>query len=471
MKSKRKYKLLGRTVAFIITLILMICIMAIGLFYYIFSIPEPYGISITDFPKNFTNSYTVWTTYENGKLTIEEKGLKRLDEYGLWIQFIDENGEEIFSHNKPENFPTKYTAAELLALTTSYYENGYTLFVNILDDTDKECSYIVGFPYDIGKYMLYYNGSRISRLSPAAKLLTMVGFGILMIFIFAYSVWLSRKLSKVTKGISGISHRTYTPLKENGIFSEVYQELNKMYFDIRHADKVNEDTERVRREWITNITHDLKTPLSPIKGYAELLTDSSNLTGETSKEYGEIILRNVNHTEKLINDLKMTYQLDSGAFAYSPKETQLTRFIRELVIDIVNDPAFSNRNIEFESNTDECIVLIDPDLFRRAIQNIIINALTHNPPETKVLISTRIDVQSNVHISICDNGVGISEDELPELFSRYYRGTSTKEKSEGSGLGLAIAKQIIELHGGNITVSSKRGKGTKFEISIPEQRK
>ena len=59
-----------------------------------------------------------------------------------------------------------------------------------------------------------------------------------------------------------------------------------MYFDIRHADKVNEDTERVRREWITNITHDLKTPLSPIKGYAELLTDSSNLTGETSKEYG-----------------------------------------------------------------------------------------------------------------------------------------------------------------------------------------
>lgn len=249
MKSKRKYKLLGRTVAFIITLILMICIMAIGLFYYIFSIPEPYGISITDFPKNFTNSYTVWTTY------------------------------------------------------------------------------------------------------------------------------------------------------------------------------------------------------------------------------GEIILRNVNHTEKLINDLKMTYQLDSGAFAYSPKETQLTRFIRELVIDIVNDPAFSNRNIEFESNTDECIVLIDPDLFRRAIQNIIINALTHNPPETKVLISTRIDVQSNVHISICDNGVGISEDELPELFSRYYRGTSTKEKSEGSGLGLAIAKQIIELHGGNITVSSKRGKGTKFEISIPEQRK
>lgn len=241
--------------------------------------------------------------------------------------------------------------------------------------------------------------------------------------------------------------------------------------DIRHADKVNEDTERVRKEWITNITHDLKTPLSPIKGYAELLAESSNLTSEISKEYGEIILRNVNHTEKLINDLKMTYQLDSGAFAYNPKEIQLTRFLKELIIDIVNDPAFSNRNIEFESNTDKCTAWIDPDLFRRAIQNIIINALTHNPSETKILISTRMDTQNNVLIFICDNGVGISEDEWPELFSRYYRGTSTKEKSEGSGLGLAIAKQIIELHGGDIAVSSKRGKGTKFEISIPEQRK
>lgn len=229
--------------------------------------------------------------------------------------------------------------------------------------------------------------------------------------------------------------------------------------------------EPIRKEWITNITHDLKTPLSPIKGYAELLADSSNLTSKTSKEYGEIILRNVNHTEKLINDLKMTYQLDSGAFVYSPKEMQITRFLKELIIDIVNDPAFSDRNIEFQNNTDECTALIDTDLFRRAIQNIIINALTHNPTETKVLISARMDTQNSVHISICDNGVGISEDELPELFSRYYRGTSTKEKSEGSGLGLAIAKQIIELHGGDITVSSERGKGTKFEIFIPEQRK
>ena len=384
MKSKRKHHLLIRTVIFIITLILLLCVMAIGLFYYMFSIPEPEGLSTTRFPQDFTNSFSVWTTYENGELQVEEIGLKRLDEYGLWIQFIDENGEEIFSHNKPESYPAKYTAAALLALSTSEYENGYTLFVNSLDDTDEECSYIVGFPYDIGKSMLYYNGSRISLLSPAARFLIAAGFGILASSIFAYSVWLSRKLSKVTDGIRGLSVRDYIPIKEKGVFSEIYTSLNKMNRELKQADKVQEETERTRKEWITNITHDLKTPLSPIKGYAELLADNSVKETQEIQEYGKIILKNVNHTEKLINDLKLTYQLESGAIPYNPKDVRIVRCVKEWVIDIINDPAFSDRDITFESNTPELIARIDPDLFRRAVQNLMINALTHNPENTKV---------------------------------------------------------------------------------------
>ena len=469
MKSKRKHHLLIRTVIFIITLILLLCVMAIGLFYYMFSIPEPEGLSTTRFPQDFTNSVSGWTTYENGELQVEEIGLKRLDEYGLWIQFIDENGEEIFSHNKPESYPAKYTAADLLALSTSEYENGYTLFVNSLDDTDEECSYIVGFPYDIGKSMLYYNGSRISRLSPAARFLIAAGFGILASSIFAYSVWLSRKLSKVTDGIRGLSVRDYIPIKEKGVFSEIYTSLNKMNRELKQADKVQEETERTRKEWITNITHDLKTPLSPIKGYAELLADNSVKETQEIQEYGKIILKNVNHTEKLINDLKLTYQLESGAIPYNPKDVRIIRCVREWVIDIINDPAFSDRDITFESNTPELIARIDPDLFRRAVQNLMINALTHNPENTKVKITVTVTAENRILISVQDNGAGISEKDQAELFERYYRGTNTKEKPEGSGLGLAIAKQIVTLHGGNIIVKSRVNAGTEFIISLPAQ--
>lgn len=137
------------------------------------------------------------------------------------------------------------------------------------------------------------------------------------------------------------------------------------------------------------------------------------------------------------------------------------------MIDITNDPAFSGRDLEFEGALPEITASVDPDLFRRTVQNLIVNTLVHNPPETKVTISIAEIQGSGVHISIRDNGVGMSEEEQSNLFSRYYRGTNTKEKPEGSGLGLAIAKQIVTLHGGDIAVKSKPGEGTEFLLLLP----
>lgn len=440
---------------------------AIGLFYYMFSIPEPEGMSLAHWPQTFTNNFSSWTTYEGGELSIEQIGLDRLDEYGLWIQFLDESGQEIFSYNKPVGYPEKYSASELLALSSSDYQNGYTVFVNSLEDSEESCSYCIGFPYDIGKYMLHYNGDRVARLSPVARIIILAVLSALIIVVLIYGFWLSRKLSGITKGIKNISLRTYQPLQENGMFGEIYSALNKMDRDIHRADQISQETETTRREWIANITHDLKTPLSPIKGYAELLTDSSDKEKQTVQEYGSIILKNINYTENLINDLKLTYQLDSGAIPYNPQKIRITRCVKEWVIDIVNDPAFSDRNISFESNVPELYADIDSALFRRAVTNLILNALTHNPAETTVCVTLDTDKNGSILLSVRDNGNGLSESEQSKLFERYYRGTNTKEKPEGSGLGLAIANQIVTLHGGEITVKSQLGIGTEFVIHVP----
>ena len=310
--------------------------------------------------------------------------------------------------------------------------------------------------------LLFLAGRALSIL-PMGKRPIFIIFSVMAIC----GIWLIRHLGKIKKGIENISQRTYTTLPEKGIFSDIYGALNKMDKEIRHSDKVQEETERVRNEWITNITHDLKTPLSPIKGYAELLTENSEIDKEAMQEYGEIILKNVNHTEKLINDLKLTYQLDSGAMPFNPQSINLVRYMKELVIDIVNDPAFKDRNIEFESNVKELKISLDTHLFRRAVNNLIINALTHNPLETKVKISIDTNSEKEACIYISDDGTGMSEDEQAELFNRYYRGTNTKEKPEGSGLGLAIAKQIITLHNGHIHVKSTLNEGTQFTVTFP----
>ncbi len=469
MKSKQKFNPFLCSFAVFSIFVLMMASITIGLFYYIFSIPEPEGLSIASWAQMFTDNFSVWMDYEDENLEVEKIGLDRLDEYELWIQVIDESGQEIFSYNKPESYPTSYPASTLLAFGTSAYENENTVFVSCLEDSTETCSYIIGFPYAIGKYMLYYNGERFTRLLPVVKKIVLSALFIFAVLVFGYVCWISRKLSNITGGIRNVSQRAYIPLKEKGMFRDIFAALNKMDMEIRQSDKIKEETENARTEWIANITHDLKTPLSPVKGYAELLADNQIAGVETAQEYGKIILKNVSHVEKLLNDLKLTYQIDSGVVPYHPQEVLITRYVKEVVIDIINDPAFSKRIIEFESDGQELIVFLDPDLLRRAIQNIIINALIHNPPDTKIKISIGKSAARVVFISICDNGSGMDEAEQAKLFNRYYRGTNTREKPEGSGLGLAIAKQIVVLHGGNISVKSSPDIGTEFIITLDSQ--
>lgn len=467
MRNKKKLNPLLRIFFFVSALLFTAVVIAIGTFYYIFGITEPEGLSLASWPDRFTDNFSVWMRNDSGKIKVEETGLKRLDEYGLWLQVIDETGQEVFCRNKPENRPESYSASELIAIRTSAYGQGYTVFVNSYEDSGETWSYLIGFPYAVGKTVLYYNGENVGRLSPVFRRGVFFIMCLILLFVIGYGFWLIGHLGRIAKGIGNLSVRSYTPLPEKGVFGEIYGELNKMDQEIRHSDQVQQDTDRIRREWIVNITHDLKTPLSPIKGYAELLMAEPAPDGEAVREYGGIILRNANHTEKMMNDLKLTYQLDSGAAPYHPQTVRIVRFLKELVIDIVNDPAFRNRSIEFESKIQELKVCIDKELFRRAVNNLIVNALTHNPPETKVTIHIDAAAKKEIWICIADNGAGMSEKEQSAVFQRYYRGTNTKEKPEGSGLGLAIAKQIITLHNGKIDVKSRQGEGTRFTIVLP----
>ena len=467
MKNKLKYKPYLHTAAILVILFVILIISAIGMFYYVFAIPEPEGLSLASWPNIFTDNFSFWIEEKDGSIGVKQTGLERLDEYGLWVQIVDENGQEVFAHNKPAHYPESYSMAELVALSDSQYENGHTVFIDDVALSDRTLNYVVGFPYAIGKAMLYYNGENVARLSPFTKNVVFFSACVVVLAAFAYAFWLSRKLSTIIGGIRNITQNSYKPMKETGIFSEVYSSLNKMDLEIRRSEKIQQETDRTRKEWIANITHDLKTPLSPVKGYAELLSDGSSLDLQTVQNYGKIILKNVNHMEKLMNDLKLTYQLEAEAIPYTPQETRIVRFIKELVIDIANDPAFSKRAIEFESDMPEMTIAVDPDLLRRAVGNIVINALVHNPLDTKVKITVCKATDSSLSVSICDNGNGMNETELSDLWSRYYRGTNTKERPEGSGLGLAIAKQIITLHGGDITVKSSPGAGTEFIILLP----
>lgn len=167
--------------------------------------------------------------------------------------------------------------------------------------------------------------------------------------------------------------------------------------------KQGQKNEKLREEWIANITHDLKTPLSPIKGYAELISDPDSETEpDEIRKYGGIILKNTAYAEELINDLKLTYQLKNEMLPLNKSRQNIIRFAKELVIDLLNNPEYESRDISFYSPVENAEFFFDRVLLKRALNNLLTNALVHNNKDTKVTVSIKMGdkIQINIQINV-----------------------------------------------------------------------
>ena len=147
MKNERKCNPFLRSFTVLCMLVFLTAVMAVGLFYFIFSIPEPEGLSPASWPGRFTDDFSVWMKYENEKLIVEQTGLDRLEEYGLWLQVVDEAGREIYSYQKPDVYPDHYPASRLLELGMSPWDGRYTVFASSLQGSEDVCCYMIGFPH------------------------------------------------------------------------------------------------------------------------------------------------------------------------------------------------------------------------------------------------------------------------------------------------------------------------------------
>lgn len=443
-------------------------LMAVCLFFMTITIRKPDGKTArSDWPIRFTEEFKDQIIFAGTVWQVKQAGLAALQDNGIGVQLLDASGREVFGYQKPEQAGTAYTNAELLELYhRGQMENSATTpFMGAVSHAGKECVYILYFPVSISKVTMYLSGERFAGgraiLLPIlrALLLLVLFLGVL------YGLFMTKAMKRLTAAVKEISDRSYLPVQEPGLFRDLYGSLNMLDAEIRAGDRLRAQTDKMREEWIANITHDLKTPLSPIRGYAELLGEDGGKTEEQCRRYAGIMLKNAAYMEALIDDLKLTYQLENGMLCANRKEQNLIRFLRELVIDILNTPEYENRAIDFESTANAVSFSFDQRLFTRAFRNLIINAFVHGKDDTKVFLCLRAS-DTMLKIEVADNGRGMSPELAEHMFDRYYRGTGTEQKTEGSGLGLAIAKGIIELHGGKITAVSIPAAGTTFFIEF-----
>jgi signal transduction histidine kinase len=453
---------------FFLALLIALIMSAIFVFSVI-TVKTPTGSSVlSDYPKDFTENFSKQIIFINDSPQIKQDGIDLLQTNEAGIQVLDSQGNEIVSYQRPENVNTSYSYMELLRIsqTGHFNDNKNTAIIGSLTYRDKEYWYIIYFPIEISKVTMYLNGERFTTGKTIVVLCMTVLFVIILTAGIIYGFWVTRAMNHLSVSIKEIANRCYLPITSKGSFRDVFESLNDLDGEIKTSDKLRMQTEKMREEWIANITHDLKTPLSPIKGYAEIMSEHSTKSGEQIKKYSEVILKNASCMELLIEDLKLTYQLENNMLPMQCREQNFIRFLKELVIDVLNNPEYENRMIHFDCSNENISFSFDNKLMARAFQNLIINAFAHGNADTQIVL--QISVYNHIlHVIVSDNGNGMRKEEVNKLFDRYYRGTNTEQKTAGTGLGLAITKSIIESHGGAITVDSEINIGTSFKIQFP----
>lgn len=243
--------------------------------------------------------------------------------------------------------------------------------------------------------------------------------------------------------------------------------MQRLTDKLQQAEREREALEKKRREWLSGITHDLKTPLSYVQGYAAMISSGRyKWSEEELKNFSMQIEEKSGHIKQLIDDLNTSFQSEEGKVFLRKTRTEMIEFLRQTVLDAANSPRCMEYDFSYIPKIESCFLEVDTVLLQRALQNILMNGVIHNPPGTGIeLVAER--QQGGLKIRIADNGKGMEEDTREHLFESYYRGTSTDSPTEGSGLGMAIAKQFIELHGGSIRAESRLGTGTSFFIELP----
>ena len=226
--------------------------------------------------------------------------------------------------------------------------------------------------------------------------------------------------------------------------------------------------EQVRRDFVANVSHELKTPITSIKGYVETLLDSAFRNPDDTERFLKIVAKQANRLNAIIEDLLKLSRIEQGVERGEIVLEQTA--LKGLLTAAINacETQITTKNIHVSlSCPDDLIVRINPPLLEQAVVNLIDNAAKYGNAGSPLEIAA-IQDSSAISIAVCDHGVGIVSEHLPRLFERFYRVDKARSRAEGgTGLGLAIAKHIVLAHGGTISVSSRVGEGSTFTISLP----
>ena len=293
-----------------------------------------------------------------------------------------------------------------------------------------------------------------------------VVIGVLTIFAICMSIIITRNITRSVKVLENATRRIAEgeldykfEIKGSNEIISLTNSLNKM------RDALKEDENR-RSRFIMGITHDLKTPLALIKGYAEAIEDGIADDTASRAKAVEIITAKADQLEGMINDLINYVRMETGEWRTKLQHINLSVFLQNLIKTLNNDVELLQHTLMHDINLPENIFIqMDERIAFRAFENLIHNAVRYTPNGSVIRLAAVLN-EKTIELTVSDNGPGVEKEDLPHIFEMFYRGSSSR-REQGMGLGLSVVKWVVDYHGWSISASSEKGNGTNFIITIP----
>lgn len=488
--------------------------------YILFSLTLLLGIAI------FTNVMVAYQKSMNGvdikeyfcaelmvRPDYENIDISRLQDLNGWIEILDENYKVIYTKGTVLEKKASYTVKELLAQASDQRvnKNKIIFFGNFkitIGNTKEERKFLAtyanftgldGKPYIcISKLPSDKLQTSYTIMNPTGAsqewikktiLITFLGIiSIFLLLLFIYSHIIKKHIIKpvdmLIDGLEDITSGNYDKkldFKAEHEFEKMRKAFNYMAKEMQIAKKKQESFDSERQQLFSNIAHDIKTPITTITGCSRALMEGLVTDNAKRHQYMENIYRKSTRVNELINLLFEYTKLDNNKYRFNFEQGDIAELVREIVADFYEEIEGNQMELKLDIPEDTIIINMDKIELRRAISNLVVNVIKHNPANTKLYIglkpfkaenkdplkgTSKDSTMAHINLELSDNGTSIPADIKETIFEPFVMGNKSRTSNHGSGLGLSISKKIIEKHQGKLSLMEKADGWKSFVIEL-----
>ena len=414
-----------------------------------------YGVMTKDYgdlsPQNMLEAAASFVSLKG----ISEEISERLKNNHIWAIYLDMEGNRAWEIDAPAEIPEHFTVQDVAVFAKGYLAD-YPVFIRNTDDG----MLVLGYPRD--SYMKLSSNYYSLRFIKALPLFVIGILAIDFVVLFLAYYYSKRKILKNTEpiitSIKMLGNGKPTSLSMRGELSGIADSINK-------ASHILSRQEQARANWISGVSHDIRTPLSMIMGYAEQMAHEKNVDAHVHKK-AEIIRQQSIKIKELIQDLNLVSQLEYEMQPIHKNSVRLASLLRSYTADLLNTGLSDEYSIDIEITSAAEAVIFDCDarLITRAVNNLVQNSIRHNPDGCDIVLNLDYEGET-ISLSVSDNGVGLSEEKLKELKEKPHYMESTDDRLDlRHGLGLMLVQQIADAHKGSLQIESKDRKGCKTTL-------